>query len=342
MRCFRVCRRRSGRTAASSMPPNFNLGRPRRQRAAQHPVPGLPEHQRDQRHRDQPDEGRRPSHDQDGLLQHAQLQGAAARRLERHRQLRQRHQQPASTRSSATRTPRSASSARTSRPPQYVEGAVRLQQHRGLHPGQLEGERQADARLRRPARPPAAAVRLSAGRRRTSSWTSGRCRRRRRCTSPAARTACIPARGTNRQAMNPITGQFLGPNIAARHRHDSCPNTGNTTNGLFLSGQGIVETTYTWPLLALAPRFGMAYDLTGTPDVRAPRRRRPLLRPAERQLDLLAGAEPAGLQERHGPLRRAADAGHRRPDDRRRRPRSRSSSTRASCRRPRSGTRACR
>ena len=41
------------------------------------------------------------------------------------------------------------------------------------------------------------------------------------------------------------------------------PNSGNTTNGLFLSGQGIAKTTYTWPALAVAPRFGMAYDVTG-------------------------------------------------------------------------------
>jgi hypothetical protein len=34
-------------------------------------------------------------------------------------------------------------------------------------------------------------------------------------------------------------------------------------NGLKVSGQGIVPTTYTWPMLAVAPRFGMAYDLTG-------------------------------------------------------------------------------
>jgi hypothetical protein len=41
------------------------------------------------------------------------------------------------------------------------------------------------------------------------------------------------------------------------------PGSGNPTNGLFLSGHGIVDTTYTWPKLGVAPRFGMAYDLTG-------------------------------------------------------------------------------
>src|SRR4029453_17248569 len=57
-------------------------------------------------------------------------------------------------------------------------------------------------------------------------------------------------------------GQLLGPNSILAIG-GIVPNSGNTTNGLFLSGQGIVKTTYKWPLLKLAPRFGMAYDLTG-------------------------------------------------------------------------------
>ncbi len=35
------------------------------------------------------------------------------------------------------------------------------------------------------------------------------------------------------------------------------PNTGDPTNGLFLSGHGIAKTTYTWPNLGIAPRFGV-------------------------------------------------------------------------------------
>jgi hypothetical protein len=72
-----------------------------------------------------------------------------------------------------------------------------------------------------------------------------------------------PCSGSNRQAMHPVTGQFLGPN-SVLNIGTLVPDSGNTTNGLFLSGQGIVDTTYEWPALALAPRFGMAYDLTGT------------------------------------------------------------------------------
>jgi hypothetical protein len=71
-----------------------------------------------------------------------------------------------------------------------------------------------------------------------------------------------PCSGSNRQAMHPITGQFLGPN-SVLNIGTIVPNTGNLTNGLFLSGQGIAKTTYTWPLLMPAPRFGFAYDLTG-------------------------------------------------------------------------------
>ena len=71
-----------------------------------------------------------------------------------------------------------------------------------------------------------------------------------------------PCSGTNRQAKHPVTGQLLGANTAAAIG-TLVPNSGNTTNGLFLSGQGIADTTYTWPSLVVAPRFGMAYDVTG-------------------------------------------------------------------------------
>ena len=72
-----------------------------------------------------------------------------------------------------------------------------------------------------------------------------------------------PCSGTNRQAMDPRTGQLLGIGSAVAIG-TIVPNTGNTLNGLFLSGEGITKTTYTYPLLRVAPRFGMAYDLTGS------------------------------------------------------------------------------
>jgi hypothetical protein len=74
--------------------------------------------------------------------------------------------------------------------------------------------------------------------------------------------AAQPCTGANRQALDPRTGALLGPNTAVAIG-TLVPDSGNTTNGLFLSGNGIAKTTYTWPQLAAAPRFGLAYDLTG-------------------------------------------------------------------------------
>jgi len=78
----------------------------------------------------------------------------------------------------------------------------------------------------------------------------------------SAGCAATPCTGANRQALDPRTGALLGANTAVAIG-TLVPNSGNTTNGLFLSGQGISKTTYTWPALKLAPRFGTAYDLTG-------------------------------------------------------------------------------
>jgi hypothetical protein len=74
--------------------------------------------------------------------------------------------------------------------------------------------------------------------------------------------AGTPCTGNNRQARDPRTGALLGP-ATALAIGTLVPGSGNTTNGLFLSGQGITKTTYEWPALAVAPRFGAAYDLTG-------------------------------------------------------------------------------
>jgi hypothetical protein len=71
-----------------------------------------------------------------------------------------------------------------------------------------------------------------------------------------------PCSGLTRQARNPLTGQLLGAGSAAAIG-TIVPNTGNSLNGVYLSGDGITETTYTYPSLGIAPRFGMAYDLTG-------------------------------------------------------------------------------
>jgi len=78
-----------------------------------------------------------------------------------------------------------------------------------------------------------------------------------------------PCSGSNRQAKNPLTGQLLGPNTAVAIG-TLVPGTGSPIvngipiNGLVASGTSPVpKTTYNWPTLWPAPRFGAAYDLTG-------------------------------------------------------------------------------
>ncbi len=72
-----------------------------------------------------------------------------------------------------------------------------------------------------------------------------------------------PCSGSNRQAKDPRTGQLLGPNTAVAIG-TLVPGSGNFINGLVPSGTDPVPTTtYNWPTLVPAPRFGVAYDVTG-------------------------------------------------------------------------------
>jgi hypothetical protein len=73
--------------------------------------------------------------------------------------------------------------------------------------------------------------------------------------------------GNARNAVDPRTGQILtapGAANTAAAIGTVVPNTGNLTNGIHQAGDGIADTSYLWPKLVVAPRFGMAYDLTGT------------------------------------------------------------------------------
>jgi hypothetical protein len=72
--------------------------------------------------------------------------------------------------------------------------------------------------------------------------------------------------GNARNAMDPRTGQILtapGAANTAAAIGTVIPNSGNLTNGIRQAGDGIAATSYVWPKLAAAPRFGVAYDLTG-------------------------------------------------------------------------------
>jgi hypothetical protein len=71
-----------------------------------------------------------------------------------------------------------------------------------------------------------------------------------------------PCQTANRQAMDPRTQQLLGPGSAI-YIGQVVPGTGEPLQGVIQSGQGISKYGYTWPTLALAPRVGAAYDLTG-------------------------------------------------------------------------------
>jgi Carboxypeptidase regulatory-like domain/TonB-dependent Receptor Plug Domain len=73
--------------------------------------------------------------------------------------------------------------------------------------------------------------------------------------------------GNARNAVDPRTGEIVtapGAANSAALIGTVIPNTGNLTNAIHQAGDGIADTSYTWPLLAAAPRFGMAYDLTGS------------------------------------------------------------------------------
>jgi hypothetical protein len=79
---------------------------------------------------------------------------------------------------------------------------------------------------------------------------------------PGCAKGVYPCKGTDRQAMNPLTGEFLGPNTTLAIG-TIVPNSGDSTNGLVQAGKGIPITTYLQPAIGVAPRFGFAYDLGG-------------------------------------------------------------------------------
>lgn len=66
-----------------------------------------------------------------------------------------------------------------------------------------------------------------------------------------------------RQAMDPLTKVSLGQGSSFAIGQ-IVPNTGSLTNGIIRAGQGISKYNYTWPTVVAAPRFGFAYDLSGT------------------------------------------------------------------------------
>ena len=72
-----------------------------------------------------------------------------------------------------------------------------------------------------------------------------------------------PCSGTSRQAMDPRNQQLLGPTSGVLIGQ-IVPNSGNLMNGIVRAGDGISKYNYTWPAVVAAPRFGLAYDISGT------------------------------------------------------------------------------
>ena len=63
--------------------------------------------------------------------------------------------------------------------------------------------------------------------------------------------------------MNPANGASLGPNTQVGIG-TLVPGSGDPYNGIVVAGDGIAKTNYTWPNSGFAPRFGAAYDVSGT------------------------------------------------------------------------------
>jgi hypothetical protein len=67
--------------------------------------------------------------------------------------------------------------------------------------------------------------------------------------------------------MHPVTGEILTAQGAANTASaigTVIPGSGDPINGIRRAGDGISKYSYVWPTVVFAPRFGMAYDLTGT------------------------------------------------------------------------------
>ena len=84
---------------------------------------------------------------------------------------------------------------------------------------------------------------------------------------PGCSNGAASCSGNLLNAMDPRTGRILtapGTLNTQAAIGTPIPNSGDPLNGIRQAGDGIADTGYTWPKLVLGPRFGMAYDITGT------------------------------------------------------------------------------
>ena len=84
---------------------------------------------------------------------------------------------------------------------------------------------------------------------------------------PGCNNGAVTCSGNTLNAMDPRNGQILTAPGALNTQAaigTPIPGSGNPLNGIVQAGDGIAKTGYEWPSLVAGPRFGMAYDLTGT------------------------------------------------------------------------------
>jgi carboxypeptidase family protein len=88
---------------------------------------------------------------------------------------------------------------------------------------------------------------------------------------PGCSNGAATCSGNTLNAMDPRTGQVILPPATANNTQvligTPIPGSGNPLNGIRQAGDGIAKTGYTWPTMVFGPRFGAAYDLTGTQSV---------------------------------------------------------------------------
>jgi hypothetical protein len=84
---------------------------------------------------------------------------------------------------------------------------------------------------------------------------------------PACAGGVYPCSAANRVALNPVTGELL-PAGSASVIGQAVPGTGDPLNGIVPTGVA-PNNKYNleWPALKVAPRFGIAYDPTGSQQV---------------------------------------------------------------------------
>ena len=205
-------------------------------------------------------------------------------------------------------------SSRPTRKSNIDRGALHLRQPRVVHPGQLEDEQQAVARLRPENHPSGTENTTRNCRRRTSSWKNGRPRPRRSCIGPAAPVGDSPCPSASRVAINPTTGASLGANTAVAIG-TIVPGSGNVLNGIIAAGDGIAKENYQWPDVGFAPRVRRGLRSDGQSAHRRSRRLRRVLRSIEREHGLQPGGQPAVGQIDHAPQRQSANTRAERPGD---------------------------